>query len=71
MLRRQPTTLTITAEDIAAYEDRRAKEAEAERRKAKGEDAEMAEAGQGQGQPRMRTRDERIGVTRRGRMARG
>lgn len=66
MLRRQPTTLTITAEDIASYEDRRAKEAEAERRKAKGEDAEMAEAEAAQ-QQRVRTRDERIGITRRGR----
>lgn len=26
MLRRPPTTLTITAEDVAAYEDRRASE---------------------------------------------
>lgn len=66
MLRRQPTTIAVTAEDIASYEDRRAKEAKAERRKAKGEDAEMAEAETVQ-QPRVRTRDERIGVTRRGR----
>ncbi|KAF4505567.1 hypothetical protein G6O67_007501 [Ophiocordyceps sinensis] len=28
MLRRPPTTLTITAEDVAAYEDRRAAEAQ-------------------------------------------
>ncbi|MBE3045893.1 hypothetical protein IMZ48_25795 [Candidatus Bathyarchaeota archaeon] len=68
MLRRQPTTLTITAEDIAAYEDRRAKEAEAERRRARGEDAEMAEAEAEAGRVQARrTKDERIGVSRRGR----
>lgn len=66
MLRRQPTTLTVTAEDIAAYEDRRAKEAEAERRRARGEDAEMAEA-EAQAQHQKRTKEERIGVARRGR----
>lgn len=66
MLRRQPTTLAVTAEDIAAYEDRKAREAEAERKKGQGQgqDAEMAGAEAGQG-ARGKTREERIGVSRR------
>lgn len=67
MLRRQPTTLAVTAEDIAAYEDRKAREAEAERKKGQGQgqghDAEMA--GAEAGLARGKTREERIGVSRR------
>jgi septal ring factor EnvC (AmiA/AmiB activator) len=57
MLRRPPTTLSITAEDVAAYEDRRASEtllaaqqarAEAEAR-ARAEAAEATAAAAGRG----------------------
>lgn len=77
MLRRPATTLTITAEDVAAYEDRRAREA-----LAAAQQARLAEQQQQQQQAGMegvhhdarreaeaqarRARDERIGVTRRG-----
>lgn len=65
MLRRQPTTLSVTAEDIASYEDRKAREADAGRKKGQqGRDAEMAGAEAGEG-ARGKTREERIGVPRR------
>lgn len=80
MLRRPPTTLTITAEDVAAYEDRRA--GEALRAAQQAHAAAQAQAQQQQGNQgaasssamdgvqtspsaTRRTRDERIGVSRR------
>ncbi|KAJ6790075.1 hypothetical protein PWT90_06916 [Aphanocladium album] len=45
MLRRPPTTLSITAEDVAAYEDRRASEALLAAQQARAEaEAQAAEA---------------------------
>ncbi|SPO02134.1 uncharacterized protein DNG_04807 [Cephalotrichum gorgonifer] len=70
MLRRQPTTLSITAEDIAAYEDNKAREAERRKAQEREADAEMADLGgqgQGRGQGQAKTREERIGVPSRGR----
>ncbi|GAO13754.1 hypothetical protein UVI_02018510 [Ustilaginoidea virens] len=63
MLRRPPTTLHITAEDIAAYEDRRATEALAlQHRQAQ---LKMQGVQQSPGRAGRRTRDERLGVNRR------
>ncbi|KAM4058711.1 anaphase-promoting complex APC subunit CDC26 domain-containing protein [Hirsutella rhossiliensis] len=66
MLRRPPTTLAITAEDVAAYEDRRAAEAlHAEAQlQLQQPDAAAAAAPPRQVSPR-RAREERIGVARR------
>lgn len=71
MLRRPPTTLAITAEDVAAYEDRRAgealhAEAQQQHQQHVSDTAAAAAAPQQHQQvsPR-RARDERIGVTRR------
>ncbi|KYK57547.1 hypothetical protein DCS_04558 [Drechmeria coniospora] len=70
MLRRPPTTLTITAEDVAGYEDRRASEALLAQQQAR----LVAQQQQQQQQQQHREnaadsaramRDERIGVTRR------
>ncbi|KAG8425573.1 hypothetical protein J3458_002259 [Metarhizium acridum] len=44
MLRRPPTTLQITAEDVAAYEDRRANEALAAAQQARAEAQAYAQA---------------------------
>ncbi|KAH6991036.1 hypothetical protein BKA56DRAFT_667553 [Ilyonectria sp. MPI-CAGE-AT-0026] len=80
MLRRPATTLHITSEDVAAYEDRRAREAlvaaQQARIAAAAEAHAAAEAAGMEGvqaspdaEARMRrARDDRIGVTRRGRM---
>ncbi|OAA47881.1 Anaphase-promoting complex, subunit CDC26 [Metarhizium rileyi] len=48
MLRRPPTTLQITAEDVAAYEDRRANEALAAAQQARAEAQAYAQAQQAQ-----------------------
>ncbi|KAK7431230.1 hypothetical protein QQZ08_002270 [Neonectria magnoliae] len=82
MLRRPATTLHITSEDVAAYEDRRAREAlvaaqqariaaaaEAQARAAASDAAGM-DGVQASPDPEVRVRrarEERIGVTRRGR----
>lgn len=81
MLRRPPTTIQITAEDVAGYEDRRAHEALAAAQQARAAAAaakaeQQAQGTQQQQQQAMegvqsspsaqrRTRDERLGVTRR------
>lgn len=79
MLRRPPTTLHITSEDVAAYEDRRAREAlvaAQQARIAAAAEAQAAAAAAGmegiQASPDAearlrRAREERIGVTRRAR----
>ncbi|KAK9434984.1 Anaphase-promoting complex, subunit CDC26 [Metarhizium brunneum] len=76
MLRRPPTTLQITAEDVAAYEDRRANEALAAAQQARAEAQAYTQA-QAQAQAQMegvqespdaagrRAREERLGITRR------
>ncbi|KAK8931794.1 hypothetical protein VCV18_000322 [Metarhizium anisopliae] len=76
MLRRPPTTLQITAEDVAAYEDRRANEALAAAQQARAEAQAYTQA-QVQAQAQMegvqespdaagrRAREERLGITRR------
>ncbi|KAF5123900.1 hypothetical protein E5D57_011819 [Metarhizium anisopliae] len=76
MLRRPPTTLQITAEDVAAYEDRRANEALAAAQQARAEAQAYTQA-QAQSQAQMegvqespdaagrRAREERLGITRR------
>lgn len=76
MLRRPPTTLHITSEDVAAYEDRRAREA-----LVAAQQARIAAAAEAQAQAAAmegvqqspdadgrlrRAREERIGVKRRG-----
>lgn len=81
MLRRAPTTLTITSEDVAAYEDRREREAmiaaqQEQRQLQQQQQQQQAEqAGQEGGhamegvqaspEATRRARDERIGVSRR------
>lgn len=80
MLRRPPTTLTITSEDVASYEDRREREAfiEAqEQLKLQQEQQQKQQQQQGSAPEQemedvqaeqdalRRARDERIGVTRR------
>ncbi|TWU76349.1 hypothetical protein ED733_006194 [Metarhizium rileyi] len=73
MLRRPPTTLQITAEDVAAYEDRRANEALAAAQQARAEAQAYAQAQQAQtegarespGTAARRVREERLGITRR------
>ncbi|EFY99116.2 hypothetical protein MAA_05174 [Metarhizium robertsii ARSEF 23] len=78
MLRRPPTTLQITAEDVAAYEDRRANEALAAAQQARAEAQAYTQAqAQAQAQAQMegvqespdaagrRAREERLGITRR------
>ena len=75
MLRRPATTLTITSEDVAAYEDRRAREALMEVQQARMEAAQAVAEGQMEGvqsspDPEVRVRrarEERIGVSRRAR----
>ncbi|KAK5992539.1 hypothetical protein PT974_05950 [Cladobotryum mycophilum] len=88
MLRRPPTTLQITPEDVAAYEDRRAGEALLAAQQARAAEAAARNAAGGGGgagvgahaqamegvqaspdvEVRARkVRDDRIGVTRRGR----
>ncbi|KAI9172238.1 hypothetical protein HJFPF1_01733 [Paramyrothecium foliicola] len=69
MLRRPPTTLTITSEDVAAYEDRRAREALIAAQQARMAAANEAMEGvQSSPDPEARAvaarraRDERIGV---------
>ncbi|PHH88112.1 hypothetical protein CDD83_7957 [Cordyceps sp. RAO-2017] len=66
MLRRTPTTLAITAEDVAAYEDRRASEAllAAQAERAPQQQQQQQQPPAAPPSPR-RIRDERIGVTRR------
>ena len=79
MLRRPPTNITLTQEDIAAYEDARAREA-AEAARARGEEPvkTSATARNGPVDPNdelrplpgekariVRTREERIGITGR------
>ncbi|KAG5971272.1 hypothetical protein E4U56_007007 [Claviceps arundinis] len=51
MLRRPPTTLHITPEDIAAYEDRRASEARAAEAEARAQQQQQQEQQQEQQQP--------------------
>ncbi|KAG5961620.1 hypothetical protein E4U57_007465 [Claviceps arundinis] len=51
MLRRPPTTLHITPEDIAAYEDRRASEARAAEAEARAQQQQQQEQEQEQQQP--------------------
>lgn len=63
MLRRPPTTLGITPEDVAAYEDRRAGEAQ-QARAAQAQDQQQQQQQQTADGAR-RAREERIGVTRR------
>ncbi|KAL3958464.1 hypothetical protein ACCO45_006626 [Purpureocillium lilacinum] len=74
MLRRPPTTLTITAEDVAAYEDRRASEAlQARQQQQQAQQQQQQQQAQAQrqqedltpGQAARRAREERLGVTRR------
>ncbi|KAG6010013.1 hypothetical protein E4U21_000454 [Claviceps maximensis] len=66
MLRRPATTLQITPEDIAAYEDRRAAEARAAEAEAHGMRVQQRMEGVQRESPAgRRTRDERIGVGRR------
>ncbi|CEJ85410.1 hypothetical protein VHEMI03764 [[Torrubiella] hemipterigena] len=79
MLRRPPTTIQITAEDVAGYEDRRAHEALAAAQQARAAAAAAKAEQQAQGNQQQqamegvqsspsaqrRTRDERLGVTRR------
>ncbi|KAH8174650.1 anaphase-promoting complex APC subunit CDC26 domain-containing protein [Sarocladium implicatum] len=75
MLRRAPTTLTITSEDVAAYEDRREREAliaaQQEQRQQQQQQAEQGGEGhamegvQASPEATRRARDERIGVSRR------
>lgn len=72
MLRRPATTLQITPEDIAAYEDRRANEAllahQQQQRAAEVEArarAQHMEGVQESPEAARRARDERIGVSRR------
>ncbi|KND90977.1 hypothetical protein TOPH_04302 [Tolypocladium ophioglossoides CBS 100239] len=71
MLRRPPTTLSITPEDVAAYEDRRAGEALQVAQQARATQAQEPQPQQppqpagSPGQAARRVRDERIGVTRR------
>ena len=75
MLRRAPTTLSITSEDVAAYEDRRIRDAmaaaqqreaaAAQQQREQGTEMEGVQASPGEQQKR--AREERIGVGRRGR----
>ncbi|KAG5980635.1 hypothetical protein E4U55_003818 [Claviceps digitariae] len=68
MLRRPPTTLQITPEDLAAYEDRRASEARAGAQAlgARAQQQQRMEGVQHESPaPGRRTREERIGVGRR------
>lgn len=77
MLRRQPTTLSITSEDVAAYEDRREREALMAAQQARMAAAAAAAAAAENGMEGMqsspepvktrREKDERIGVSRRAR----
>lgn len=73
MLRRPPTTITVTAEDVAAYEDRRAQEAQnaaqqarAAAAAAKAGTAQQMEGVQSSPAARQQSRDDRIGVRRGG-----
>lgn len=77
MLRRPATTLQVTPEDIAAYEDRRANEALLAQQQQRAAEAEAQTQAQAQAQAQhmegvqespgaaRRARDERIGVGRR------
>ncbi|KHN95958.1 Anaphase-promoting complex, subunit CDC26 [Metarhizium album ARSEF 1941] len=72
MLRRPPTTLHITAEDVAAYEDRRANEALAAAQQARVEaqsyaqsQAQMEGVQESPAAVGRRAREERLGITRR------
>lgn len=71
MLRRPPTTLQITAEDVAAYEDRRANEALHAQQQAREEAQAQAHAQAMQGVQESpgtagrRVREERLGISRR------
>ncbi len=75
MLRRKPTAITLTAEDIAIYEDARAREAQLREEKARVQalqqtTPDQASRGQNrdpQGQdraraPQVKTREERLGL---------
>ncbi|KAK0391820.1 hypothetical protein NLU13_1319 [Sarocladium strictum] len=80
MLRRAPTTLSITSEDVAAYEDRREREAliaaqheqqriqqqqQQQQRQGGQEGGHAMEDVQASPEATRRARDERIGVSRR------
>ncbi|KFA60708.1 hypothetical protein S40285_09338 [Stachybotrys chlorohalonatus IBT 40285] len=74
MLRRPPTTLQITPEDLASYEDRRAREAQQAAQDAHAarvaayESAQAMEGVQSSPDPEVRVRrarDQRIGVSSR------
>ena len=81
MLRRAPTTLSITSEDVAAYEDRREREAmiaaqqeqqrlqqqqqQQQQQHGAQEGAYVMEGVQASPEATRRARDERIGVSRR------
>jgi|UniRef100_A0A8H7NMK4 hypothetical protein len=69
MLRRPATSLTITSEDVAAYEDRRSREAIAldqqQRQQQQGQDGTTASGSPSAEDVLRRAREERIGVGRR------
>ncbi|KAG6278713.1 hypothetical protein E4U47_004941 [Claviceps purpurea] len=65
MLRRPPTTLHITPEDIAAYEDRRASEARAAEADARAQQQQQQEQQQQQQQQQQPGAEERIMGRRR------
>ncbi|RDW73183.1 hypothetical protein BP6252_07090 [Coleophoma cylindrospora] len=70
MLRRKPTALTLTTEDIAIYEDKRAKEAAEAAQQALGQHFEGSQLdlkgrpGADKTQGQVRTREERLGLAR-------
>lgn len=57
MLRRNPTAITLTTEDIASYEDRRLREEEEERARAETKAKELAAKGAQYGTPKSQNRD--------------
>lgn len=57
MLRRKPTAITLTTEDIASYENRRLREEEEERARAEAHAQEMAARGAQYGTPKTQNRD--------------
>ncbi|CAH0015046.1 unnamed protein product [Clonostachys rhizophaga] len=72
MLRRPATSLTITSEDVAAYEDRRSREAIAldqqqrqQQQQQQGQDGTTASGSPSAEDVLRRAREERIGVGRR------
>ena len=57
MLRRKPTAITLTSEDIASYEDRRLHAEEEERARAEAQAQELAAKGSQYGTPKTQNRD--------------